>query len=265
MTILDEIAQNRRRLIAAAEKQKTIESLKEECSGRSSAVDVIARLEKWPPQKRAIIAEIKRQSPSKGPLWIDLDPAELAKAYERAGAFAISVLIEPDYFKGSVSDLKAARQSVGIPLLYKDFVVSFYQLWEARASGADMVLLIVALLGEKTGEYIQAARQAGLEPLIEVHDAEELETALDAGARLVGINNRNLKTFKVDIATTRDLLPKIPPGVFVVSESGLKSPDDLDLLAGEGARAFLIGETLVKSGDPENTLAELVNSKSSLE
>lgn len=259
MTILDKIAKNRLKIVESAKNTAPIEQLKEMAGKSPCAIDVIARLKNWPLKKRAIIAEIKRQSPSKGPLWINLDPAALAKTYEKAGAFAISVLTEPDYFMGNVSDLTAARKVVDVPLLYKDFIISPYQLWEARAAGADMALLIVALLKEQTADFICLAKEAGLEPLIEVHDGQELDTAINAGAKLVGINNRNLKTFEVNISTTRELLPKIPADVFAISESGLKSAADLDLLSQEGAKAFLIGESLVKSNNPGLTLASLVD------
>ena len=216
------------------------------------------RLAGWPVGQRAVIAEIKRRSPSKGPLRPGLVPGDLARRYAEAGALAISVLTEPDHFGGSLEDLDAVRAAVDVPVLYKDFVVDPYQLWEAWAHGADLVLLIAALLGESTGEYVAAARQIGLEPLVEVHDAPELDIALASGARLVGVNNRNLKTFRTDLAVSRELLPRIPQGILAIAESGMKTVQDLDDLSSAGARAFLIGEALVTAPDPGVALADLV-------
>ena len=168
------------------------------------------------------------------------------------------MLTEPDHFGGSLADLGAVRAAVDVPVLYKDFVVDPYQLWEARAHGADLVLLIAALLGEGTAEYVAAAREIGLEPLVEVHDGLELEIALRSGARFVGVNNRNLKTFHTDLAVSRELLPRIPAGIFGVAESGMRTAGDLDDLARAGAAAFLIGEALVTAEDPGAALTALV-------
>jgi indole-3-glycerol phosphate synthase len=205
-----------------------------------------------------VIAEIKRRSPSKGPLRPDVDPVAVARSYERAGAFAVSVLTEPDHFGGSLEDLQAVRETVSIPVLYKDFVVDPYQLLEARAHGADLVLLIVSLLVEEIPEYVARAGELGLEPLVEVHGPAELELALGSGARFVGINNRDLKTFRVDLAVSRELLPRIPAGVFAVSESGLTGPEDLDELSRLGSSAFLIGEALITAPEPGEALTRFV-------
>jgi indole-3-glycerol phosphate synthase len=258
MTFLEEIAAARGRRVEEARVRIPLESLRDRCASLGPARPALDRLAQWPAARRAVIAEIKRRSPSKGPLAPGLDAAALARAYHGAGAFAISVLTEPDYFGGSLSDLGAVRAAVDVPVLYKDFVADPYQLWEARAHGADLVLLIVALLGERTGEYVRLAREVGLEPLVEVHGAGELDTALAAGSRLVGINNRDLRTFRVDLAVSRELLPRLPEGVFGIAESGLRGPEDLDDLAACGARAFLIGESLVTSADPGGTLRRFV-------
>jgi indole-3-glycerol phosphate synthase len=186
----------------------------------------------------------------------------VGRAYARNGAFAISVLTEPDHFGGSPAHLAAVRDVVDVPLLYKDFVVDPYQIWEARSCGADLVLLIVAVLGEQTAEYVGFAREAGLEPLVEVHSGPELDIALAAGATAVGVNNRDLTTFTVDMAISRELLPQIPAGVMAVSESGLRGSDDLDAVARAGARAFLIGERLLTAADPGKALAEFVGGSS---
>lgn len=257
LTFLDRIAADRRRRVAESRAAVPEAELRRRHTP-GAAIGAFARLQQWPATRRAIIAEIKRRSPSKGPLRPDLAPAELARSYAAAGALAISVLTEPDHFGGSLADLDAVRAAVDVPVLYKDFVVDPYQLWEARAHGADLVLLIAALLGEATAEYVVMARELGLEPLVEVHDGPELEIALGSGARLVGVNNRNLKTFHTDLAVSRELLPKLPAGCFGVAESGLRSAADLDDLGRFGARAFLIGETLVTAPEPGAALARLV-------
>lgn len=258
MTVLEKIAASRLKRVEEARDLVPAELLWERCGHRPPARDALARLASWPPERRAIIAEVKRRSPSKGPLAPNLDAAALARAYEAAGAFAVSVLVEPDWFGGGLADLDAVRAAVDVPVLYKDFVADPYQVWEARAHGADLVLLIAALLGEGTRDYVRLARDVGVEPLVEVHDGAELELALAAGARLVGVNNRNLKTLAVDLAASRELLPRLPPGVLGVAESGLRTPDDLDDLGARGARAFLIGESLVTAPDPGAALARFV-------
>ncbi|MBE0617074.1 MAG: indole-3-glycerol phosphate synthase TrpC [Proteobacteria bacterium] len=258
MTFLGRITADRRQRVAEARARVPLEVLRERAAARPGALDPFARLSGWPEERRPVIAEVKRRSPSKGPLRPDLDPADLARRYERAGALAISVLTEPDHFGGSVADLEAVRGAVAIPVLYKDFILDPYQLWEARAAGADLALLIVALLGEETARYVELAAGVGLTPLVEVHDGPELEVALESGARLVGVNNRNLKTFEVDLGVSRHLLPRLPAGVSGVAESGLREPGDLDGLAAFGARVFLIGEALVREPDPGAALRRFV-------
>jgi indole-3-glycerol phosphate synthase len=206
-----------------------------------------------------VIAECKRRSPSRGVLRADYDAASIARAYESAGAAAISVLTEPTFFDGSLADLAAVRAAVELPVLRKDFVVSEYQLLEARAAGADAVLLIVAALAR--GDLRRLLKQAaalGLEALVEVHDRGELDVALDAGAALVGVNNRNLRTLAVDVRASEDLIARIPSGVVAVSESGLKSAGDLARLGRLGYRAFLIGERLMTDLDPGGALRRLL-------
>ncbi|WP_025323380.1 indole-3-glycerol phosphate synthase TrpC [Deferrisoma camini] len=258
MTILDRIVAARRRRVDEAQEKVPLEFLWDRCGPRRRGADPLERLASWPPDRRAVIAEVKRRSPSKGDLRPDLDPAGLARAYAEAGAFAVSVLTEPDFFGGSLEDLRAVRGAVDLPVLRKDFVIDPYQVWEARAWGADLVLLIAAVLGPRLGEFVELCRLVGVEPLVEVHDGDELDAALAAGARFVGINNRNLATFEVSIEVTRRLLPRIPADRVVVSESGLGSARDLDLLEAEGARAFLIGEALVTAPDPGAALRALV-------
>jgi len=205
-----------------------------------------------------VIAECKRRSPSKGVLAEVYDPVTIAQAYERGGAAAISVLTEPTFFDGALAHLTAVRAAVETPLLRKDFIVEEYQLFEARASGADGILLIVAALDQATLEGLQArAWDLGLAALVEVHDDEELTRALDAGARLIGVNNRNLRTLQVDVDASARLAARMPSGVVGISESGLRSREDLTALAAMGYRAFLIGERFMTAPDPAAALAEL--------
>lgn len=201
--------------------------------------------------RAAVIAEIKRKSPSKGFLDRDLDPSVIAADYAEGGASALSVLTEPAFFNGSLEDLARARAGCKLPLLRKDFIVDEYQLFEARVSGASAVLLIVAALTPRElGALLRQARALSLDALVEVHDEEELYVALDAGATLVGINNRDLKTFEVDLAVTETLAPKaVKAGTLVVAESGIQTPEDVKRLAAAGAGAFLVGESLVRAGD----------------
>lgn len=256
-TILDEIAQKRALRIEAEKRALPLEAVKAAAKSRAPALDAARLLAEWDGGTRAIIAEFKRKSPSKGVLAPHIEPAPLAKAYEGAGAFAISCLVEPDYFGGGLADLDAVRSAVKIPVLYKDFIVDPYQLWQARARGADMALLIAALLGEKLGEYLAEAKQAGVTALVEIHDEAELRLAADAGARLIGVNNRNLKTFAVDLAVSERLIPQFPAGALAVAESGIATAADMERLERAGAKAFLIGETFVKAADPGAALAAL--------
>ncbi|MBD8869708.1 indole-3-glycerol phosphate synthase TrpC [Nocardioides donggukensis] len=199
----------------------------------------------------SVIAEVKRRSPSKGDLADIPDPATLARAYADGGAAAISVLTEQRRFGGSLADLRAVRAAVEVPLLRKDFVVTDYQLHEARATGADLVLLIVAALDQATLTALHdEARALGLTVLVEVHDAEEARRAVDLGAQLVGVNARNLKTLEVDPGTFGRLAPLLPADCVRVAESGVTGPDDVRRLAQEGADVVLVGEALVRDGDP---------------
>ncbi|MBI3050364.1 MAG: indole-3-glycerol phosphate synthase TrpC [Acidobacteria bacterium] len=205
-----------------------------------------------------VIAECKRRSPSRGVLAETYDPVALARVYERGGAAAISVLTEPTFFDGTLEHLAAVRRAVGLPLVRKDFVVDEYQLFEARAAGADAVLLIVAALEQTAMVRLQArARELGLAALVEVHDETELARAIDGGARIVGVNNRNLRTLEVDVDASDRLAAKMPRGVVAVSESGLQSRTDLERLAAAGYRAFLIGERFMTDPDPAAAIQDL--------
>jgi indole-3-glycerol phosphate synthase len=207
-----------------------------------------------------VIAECKRRSPSRGVLRAAYDAAGIATGYAAGGAAAISVLTEPTFFDGSLDDLVAVRGAVDVPILRKDVVVSEYQLLEARAAGADAVLLIVAALtaGELRALSAQAA-SLGLDVLVEVHDVAELGAAVDAGAAIIGVNNRNLRTLAVDVGASETLVARMPAGVVAVSESGLKSADDLDRLGRLGYHAFLIGERFMTAPDPGAALRTLLD------
>ncbi len=208
---------------------------------------------------RTIIAEVKRASPSRGVLRADADAAVVARLYATNGAAAISVLTDRPYFHGSLEDLEAARAAVTLPLLRKDFILDPYQVEEARAAGADAVLVIVAATtAAERGELRAAARSLGLDALVEVHDRQELDTALAEDADLVGINNRDLSTFVTTLATSEHLLPHVPPSVVAVCESGLRSVVDITRLERLGARAFLVGEALIEAPDPGARLRELL-------
>ncbi len=207
-----------------------------------------------------VIAEFKRRSPSAGRLREDPDLQEIVGAYERGGAVALSVLTEGPNFDGSLEDLTAARASAGLPILRKDFILDAYQLREARAAGADAVLLIVAALGAgELGSLHEKAQAIGLDVLVEVHDGEELECALGQGAELIGINNRDLRDFSVDMERTARLMQRIPDSVTVVSESGISTPEQLLRLREAGVHAVLVGEKLMRAGDPEAALRALGN------
>ncbi len=213
-----------------------------------------------------VIAECKHRSPSRGVLRADYDPASIAHGYADAGAAAISVLTEPTFFDGSLDHLSAVRQVVHTPLLRKDFIVSEYQLLEARAAGADAVLLIVgALQSSELRRLLTLAGDLDLDPLVEVHDEEELSIALEAGAPIVGVNNRNLRTLAVDLDVSERLIARVPKDVIAVSESGIKSPADISTFRTLGYRAFLIGERFMTAAEPgaalRGLLSETLNTK----
>jgi indole-3-glycerol phosphate synthase len=206
-----------------------------------------------------VIAECKRRSPSHGVLRADYDPLMIARGYVAAGAAALSILTEPTFFDGSLEHLDAVRDAIDVPLLRKDFIVSEYQLLEARAAGADAVLLIVAALEPSVLRSLAArAADYDLDALVEVHDADELVMAVDAGARIIGVNNRSLRTLEVDVHVSEELIDRMPRDVVAVSESGLRTAADLDSLGRLGYQAFLVGERLMTATDPGAALAQLL-------
>lgn len=207
----------------------------------------------------AVIAELKKASPSKGLIRAEFRPAELARELEGAGAAALSVLTDEEFFLGSLGNLREASGAVGVPCLRKDFIVDEFQLVEARANCADAVLLIVAALsGEELVRLASAARARGLDVLCEVHDGEELQRALDAGCDLIGVNTRDLRTFKVDLTSAFELAEKFPAGVVKVAESGIRSAEDVARLRAAGYDAFLVGESLMRAESPGDALRELM-------
>jgi indole-3-glycerol phosphate synthase len=207
----------------------------------------------------AVIAEIKRASPSKGVLAADFDPAAIARLYEQGGAVALSVLTDEKHFQGSLSDLESARAAVPLPALRKDFTINPYHVNQAAAYGADAILLIAAILSERQlRDFRELASRYRMAALVEVHDEDELEPAIASGARIIGVNNRNLHTFEVSLETSIRLADKIPADVVRVAESGIHSSADVERLRAAGYQAFLVGEHLMKSGDPVGALRALI-------
>ncbi len=251
-SVLDEIIAGVREDLAVRERDLPFEALRDLVADAAPALDPMPALRA---PGVAVIAEVKRASPSKGDLADIPDPTMLAKHYAEGGAAAISVLTEQRRFKGSLEDLRAVRAAVTTPLLRKDFIVTSYQLWEARAAGADLVLLIVAGLDpHELAELHGEAVSLGLTPLVEVHDEAEVDVALTAGARLVGVNARDLRTLEVHRDCFARVAPLIPDGVVRVAESGIRDAADVAELVGQGADVVLVGEALVRTGDPVATL-----------
>ena len=259
MSILDTIVRDKRDEVARRRVETPRASLERTCAALPPARDFDGAL-RPAPGGVALIAEVKRASPSRGVLVPDRpwDPVGLARTYADNGAAAISVLTDEKYFQGHLDLLASIRAAVPIPLLRKDCTIDEYQLWESRAAGADAILLIVAILEPALlRDLLAAAKGLGLAALVETHTAAELDTALSAGAAIVGINNRDLRTFETRLETTLGLLPTVPPGVTVVSESGFHAPADVRRVVTAGAHAVLIGEGLVKATDVGAKVREL--------
>ncbi|MEU3308688.1 indole-3-glycerol phosphate synthase TrpC [Nocardiopsis sp. NPDC055551] len=256
MSVLDEILEGVRADLAQRQEALPLDRLKAKAETVPVPADAEAALRR---PGVHVIAEVKRASPSKGPLATIDDPADLARDYEAGGATWISVLTEKRRFNGSLEDLQNVRAAVDTPLLRKDFVVSSYQLWEARVFGASAILLIVAALPQEAlVSLVERARSLGLTPLVEVHDEAEVARALDAGATVIGVNARNLKTLEVDRDTFARLAPLIPADRVRIAESGVRGPHDLLAYAGAGAGAVLVGESLVRGRNPREAVADLV-------
>jgi indole-3-glycerol phosphate synthase len=256
-TILDEIVAAKRAEVAAA-KASVPDSELARRAGDAPPPRGFAAAVRGPGAVR-VIAEVKKASPSAGVLRLDFDPVRIAEAYAANGAAALSVLTDGPFFQGSLADLRAVRAAVPLPVLRKDFVLDRYQLLEARAAGADAALLIAEILpGSLLADLHREAVALGLDVLVEVHDAEQLPRALDAGATLLGINNRDLRTFRTRLEHTLGLLPRVPAGVTVVSESGIRTAADLQRLGAAGVSAVLVGEALMRSPDVGEALAALL-------
>jgi indole-3-glycerol phosphate synthase len=255
-TVLDEIIAGVREDLAVRQAATPLDEVRRLAEQAPPALDAEAALRR---PGLSLIAEVKRASPSKGSLASIDDPAELAAAYEAGGATAVSVLTEQRRFSGSLADLDAVRAAVRIPVLRKDFMVTDYQVWEARAHGADLILLIVAALAQDDLVRMQhLARSLGMTALVEVHDEEEARRAVDAGASVIGVNARNLKTLDVDPDTFARLVPLVPDTVVRVAESGVSGPADAAAYAAQGADAVLVGEALVIGGDPRAAAHDLI-------
>jgi indole-3-glycerol phosphate synthase len=257
VTILDEILRHKREEVAEAKRRVAPAEMAALADARDEpACGFREALHRAPPPR--IIAEIKRRSPSRGEIRAEFDPVCCAKAYAEAGAAAISVLTDERYFGGHLRHLEHVRRAVTLPLLRKDFVFDRYQIDEARAYGADAVLLIVAILApDSLAELRAQAAARGLDVLVEVHDEAELDRALEAGADLVGINNRDLRSFTVDLAVSERLAPRVPRTALAVAESGIAGPADLARLSRAGVHAFLVGESLMREREPGRALAAL--------
>lgn len=261
--ILDEIIANKRIELVRWQQERPIELLAHDALTAPPVRDFRKALMKQNTESRQlfrVIAEVKKASPSKGVLRSDFDPVEIAKSYELCGAAAISVLTDKNYFQGNLEYLKLIRSATTLPLLMKDFFIDAYQLYQARLCGADAVLLIAAILSpSQLAQYLTLAAGLGLSALVEVHSVDDLSKAQAADADIIGINNRDLRTFEVSLETTRQLAPLIGPGKLIVSESGIDSREVMRSLAQQGVDAFLIGEALMRSRNIEGALRSLLN------
>lgn len=262
--ILDRILARKAQELATARQARSLSSLRADAEARSKSSEGSPRGFERALRARiatgaaAVIAEVKRASPSKGLLRDPFDPAAIAASYERGGATCLSVLTDEHFFQGDLSHLAAARDACALPVLRKDFVIDEYQLYEARAHGADCVLLIVAALAQGQMRDLEAcARALGLDVLVESHDAGELERALGLRTPLIGINNRNLRSFEVSLDTTLGLLARIPSERLVVTESGIRAPQDVRQMRAAGVNAFLVGEAFMRAPEPGVELARL--------
>lgn len=260
--ILERIVAQKRVEVTAAKKAVPAADLAQRARARTDMRPFLKSLAQPGPQGINIIAEVKRASPSKGVIRADLDPAEYAHRYESGGAAALSVLTDEDFFCGSFNDLRSAREAIHLPVLRKDFIISSYQVIESVAFGADAILLIVRILSEnQLREYLSLSRELQVDALVEVHSEEELDIATEAGARLIGVNNRNLDVFKTDIDTSIRLAQRFEPQQTAVAESGIRSREDILKIQAAGIFNFLIGESLVRADDTRRLLKNLLGSE----
>jgi indole-3-glycerol phosphate synthase len=265
MSVLDDIVAGVAEDLEARRRTVPLEQMQERARAAAPALDAFAALGGSDPERTQlrVIAEVKRSSPSKGALAEITDPAALAASYEAGGAAVISVLTEQRRFGGSLADFDAVRKAVKIPLLRKDFTVDEYQIWEARAHGADLVLLIVAALDEaRLKDFLALTHELGMNALVETHTAQEIERAVAVGAKIIGVNVRNLKTLDVDRSVFASLASSIPGAAVMVAESGVRDAADVEQYASVGANAVLVGEALVRHNDPAATIAEFMRTGS---
>jgi indole-3-glycerol phosphate synthase len=257
--ILQTILRRKAEEIVERSARVSLRELSARCEGLAPTRGFAAALQaKIAAGQAAVIAEVKKASPSKGVIRPDFRPAEIAASYERGGAACLSVLTDLDFFQGADDYLVQARGACSLPVLRKDFTVDAYQVYEARALGADCILLIVAALGDAAlAELSHLAMDLGMDVLVEVHDMDELERALQVGVPLIGINNRSLRSFEVTLQTTLDLRGAVPRDRLLVTESGIATPADVALMRGHGVHAFLVGETFMRAPDPGAELARL--------
>jgi len=257
--ILNKILATKKTEVAASKLAVSLDQLQAQAEAQGEPRDFVGSIhKKIMANKAAVIAEIKKASPSKGVIREDFKPADIAKSYEKAGAACLSVLTDEQYFQGSAAYLKQARAACKLPVLRKDFIIDEYQVFEARAMGADCILLIVAALELAQMQKLEAlANELGMAVLVEVHDADELALALQLDTPLIGINNRNLRTFEVSLQTTLDLLKIMPEDRFVVTESGIFTPEDVKLMMNNQVQGFLVGEAFMRQDDPGAELARV--------
>ena len=257
LNVLDQIIEGVREDLAERKKQVELNELMAKISEVNPAIDVLPSLQS---SKLSVIAEVKRSSPSKGALAQISDPAELARSYQEGGATAVSVLTEGRKFGGSLADLDAVRSAINIPILRKDFMVDDYQIFESRAHGADIVLLIVAALSDlQLSEFYAISKSLGMQVLVETHTLEEVERALLLDPEIIGVNARDLTTLKIDLDAFDRLAKAIPQGMVKVAESGISSLEDVISYRNSGAEAILVGEALVKDGDPAQMIQNFIN------
>ena len=256
--ILDDIVEHKKEELKRASRKLPLSELKNRLKGLPAPLNFYTIASRDNSLK--VISEVKKASPSRGIICSDFDPVRIAKSYEAAGAAAISVLTDEKYFQGKLDYLSEIRKAVNVPLLRKDFTIDPYQIYEARMYGADIVLLIVAILDKpRIVEYLDIINSLGLSAIVEVHNAEELSIALDAGSSIIGINNRDLRNFEVSLDTTVELIKFIPKDTVVISESGISNPEDIRMLRKLGVNTFLIGESFMKSPDPGSKLKEYIS------
>ncbi len=257
--ILEKIIAKKKEEIEKAKKTMPSGNLKEILKDLPEAMDFKGALSKEIGGGNRIIAEVKKASPSRGVIREEFNPVEIAREYEKHGAVAVSVLTDNNFFMGSLEYLREIKKNISIPVFRKDFLLDPYQIYESKAWGADAVLLIAAILDEVLlKDFLKLLREVSLFSMVEVHSKKELQMALDAGSEIIGINNRDLRTFKTDLKTTHDLIKHIPEGTIVVSESGIENPGDVTMLKQSGVDACLIGESLMRAENPGQKLSEFV-------